>query len=50
MEVIVRRSQFELRKLRARAHILEGLLKALSSLDAIIQTIRSADDVEDGAR
>jgi len=46
-EVIVRRSQFELDKLMARAHILEGLLKALSSLDAIIQTIRSADDVDD---
>jgi DNA gyrase subunit A len=45
-EVIVRRSEFELGKRRARAHILEGLLKALSSLDAIIQTIRSADDVD----
>ncbi|HVU14294.1 MAG TPA: DNA gyrase subunit A, partial [Phototrophicaceae bacterium] len=45
-EVIVRRSQFELEKRRARAHILEGLLKALSSLDAIIQTIRSAEDVD----
>lgn len=46
-EVIVRRSEFELDKKRARAHILEGLLKALSSLDAIIHTIRSADDTED---
>jgi DNA gyrase subunit A len=46
-EVIVRRSQYELDKKRARAHILEGLLKALSSLDAIIQTIRSAADTED---
>jgi DNA gyrase subunit A len=45
-EVIVRRSEFELRKQRARAHILEGLLKALSSLDAIIQTIRSAENVD----
>ena len=45
-EVIVRRSEFELGKRRARAHILEGLLKALSSLDAIIQTIRAADDVD----
>lgn len=45
-EVIVRRSRFELEKRRARAHILEGLLKALSSLDAIIQTIRSADDAD----
>ncbi len=45
-EVITRRTQFELDKRRARAHILEGLLKALSSLDAIIQTIRMADDVD----
>lgn len=45
-EVITRRSQFELEKRRARAHILEGLLKALSSMDAIIQTIRAADDTE----
>lgn len=45
-EVIVRRSEFELGKRRARAHILEGLLKALSSLDAIIRTIRSADSAE----
>ncbi len=44
--VILRRSQFELGKRRARAHILEGLIKALSSLDAIIQTIRAADSVE----
>ncbi len=46
-EVIVRRSEFELGKMRARAHILEGLLKALSSLDAIIQTIRSSEDTDD---
>ncbi|MEP7293118.1 MAG: DNA gyrase subunit A [Chloroflexota bacterium] len=45
-EVIVRRSNFELDKRRARAHILEGLLKALSSMDAIIQTIRAADDTD----
>jgi DNA gyrase subunit A len=45
-EVIVRRSQFELEKRRARAHILEGLLKALSSLDEIIQTIRRAENAD----
>lgn len=45
-DVIVRRSNFELNKLRARAHILEGLLKALSSLDRIIQTIRTSPDTE----
>jgi DNA gyrase subunit A len=46
-EVIRRRSEFELAKMRARAHILEGLLKALASLDDIIETIRRADDAED---
>jgi DNA gyrase subunit A len=44
--VIVRRSEYELNRLRARAHVLEGLLKALSSLDRIIQTIRSSSDTE----
>lgn len=45
-DIIVRRSNFELNKQRARAHILEGLLKAISNLDAVIQTIRSSPDVE----
>ncbi len=49
-EVIVRRSRFELDKRRARAHILEGLIKALSNLDAIIQTIRAANDADDARR
>ncbi|MFN8373315.1 MAG: DNA gyrase subunit A [Anaerolineae bacterium] len=46
-DVIVRRSEFELSKRRARAHILEGLLTALSSLDAIIETIRRSNDSAD---
>jgi len=45
-DVIVRRSEHELRKLNARAHILMGLLKAVSNIDAVIQTIRSSPDVE----
>ena len=45
-QVIIRRSEFELRKARARAHILEGLRIALSNLDAIIALIRGAPDVE----
>jgi DNA gyrase subunit A len=44
--VITRRSQFDLEKARARAHILEGLTKALNNLDAVIQTIREAPDAE----
>ena len=46
-EVIVRRSRFELRKARERAHILEGFKIALDSLDAIIATIRQSPTVED---
>jgi DNA gyrase subunit A len=42
--VIRRRSEFELDKARARAHILEGLLKALARIEDIIETIRRADD------
>jgi DNA gyrase subunit A len=45
-EIIVRRSEYELGKQRARAHILEGLLKALSSIDEIIRTIRQADTTD----
>ncbi len=45
-EVIVRRSEFELSKRQARAHILEGLLKAISNLDAVIRTIRASDDTD----
>lgn len=41
-EVIVRRTEFELRKARARQHILEGLVKALDHIDAIITLIRSS--------
>jgi DNA gyrase subunit A len=45
-EVITRRSQFELEKAQARAHILEGLLIALANLDDVIQTIRQAADAD----
>jgi DNA gyrase subunit A len=41
-EVVIRRSQFELRKAEARAHILEGLKKALDNLDAVIDLIRKS--------
>jgi DNA gyrase subunit A len=40
--VLTRRTQFELGKARARAHILEGLVIALDNLDAVIRTIREA--------
>jgi DNA gyrase subunit A len=41
-DVVRRRSQFELRQAEARAHILEGLKKALDHIDAIIALIRAA--------
>jgi DNA gyrase subunit A len=41
-EVIVRRTRYELRKAEARAHILEGLKKALDHLDAVIEIIRKS--------
>ena len=44
VEVITRRSQFRLDKARARAHILEGLLKAIGMIDAIIALIRSSEN------
>jgi DNA gyrase subunit A len=40
--VIVRRSRYDLRKAEERAHILEGILKALDQLDAVIATIRAS--------
>ncbi|MBV8714314.1 MAG: DNA gyrase subunit A [Chloroflexi bacterium] len=45
-EVLTRRTQFELDKARQRAHVLEGLVIALDHLDAVIQTIRSAESRE----
>ena len=43
-EVITRRTLFELKKNRARAHILEGLAIALANLDPLIELIRAAPD------
>ncbi len=44
--VIARRTQYELRKARDRAHILEGLLIAVANIDAVIKLIREAKDAE----
>ena len=46
-DVIVRRTRFDLEKAQKRAHILEGLLKALDVIDQIINIIRSSKSVED---
>ncbi len=43
-EVVTKRTEFELRKARERAHILEGLMIALDNLDEVIKIIRSSND------
>jgi DNA gyrase subunit A len=45
-DVIVRRTKFELDKAKKRAHILEGLLVAISNLDEVIRIIRSSEDAD----
>jgi DNA gyrase subunit A len=45
-DVITRRSKYELKQAKARAHILEGLRIALDNLDAVIKTIRESDTAE----
>ena len=46
-EVILRRTKFDLEKARKRAHILEGLLKALDVIDQIINIIRASKSVDE---
>lgn len=46
-DVIVRRTKFDLEKAEKRAHILEGLLKALDIIDEIINTIRASKTAEE---
>ncbi len=45
--VVRRRAEFDLKQAKARAHILEGLAKALSVIDKIIETIKKSEDKED---
>ncbi|MBP6804700.1 MAG: DNA gyrase subunit A, partial [Chloroflexi bacterium] len=47
LEVITRRTQFDLDKALKRAHILEGLLIALDHLDEVIETIRRSNDADE---
>jgi DNA gyrase subunit A len=44
VEVVTRRSEFRLARARERAHIVEGLLRAIGMLDAVIEAIRNSDD------
>jgi DNA gyrase subunit A len=46
-EVVTRRSKYELRQAEKRAHVLEGYLKALDNIDAVITLIRAAADTDE---
>jgi DNA gyrase subunit A len=46
MEVLVRRTKYELDAAEKRAHILEGYIIALDNIDAVIETIKKSKDVE----
>ena len=46
-EVVVRRTRFELEKARKRAHILEGLLKAIDIIDEIVALIRASKNIDE---
>jgi len=46
-EVVKKRTEYELRKAKARAHILEGLTKAIDALDAIVTLIRNSRSVDE---
>lgn len=46
-EVVVRRTRFELEKAQKRAHILEGLLKAIDVIDEIVQIIKTSRNIEE---
>lgn len=47
LDVVIRRTRFDLAKAEARAHIVEGLLKALDIIDEVIATIRSSPTTEE---
>lgn len=49
-DVVVRRTKFELDKAQKRAHILEGLLKAIDVIDEIIRIIRASDTTENAKK
>ncbi|HPO14372.1 MAG TPA: DNA gyrase subunit A [Candidatus Hydrogenedentes bacterium] len=46
-EIVERRTRFELRKAEERAHILEGLLKAIDHIDEVIEIIRKSKDTDE---
>jgi DNA gyrase subunit A len=50
IQVITRRTKYDLEKARERAHILEGLLIALDNIDAVIKIIRQSETVEEARK
>ncbi len=50
IEIIVRRTQYDLRKAEERAHIVEGLLIALANIDEVIRIIRASKTVEEASQ
>ena len=48
MDVLLRRTRFRLKKAQDRAHILEGLLKALDIIDEVIATLRASKSIQEG--
>jgi len=48
--VVRRRTEFELKKAKARAHVLEGLTTALDHIDAVIKTIRASQTTDDARK
>jgi len=46
-EIVTRRSKYELRQAEQRAHVLDGYMKALDNLDAVIDLIRNAADTDE---
>src|SRR6056297_25843 len=49
-QVVIRRTEYELDKAQKRAHILEGLHKCLSDIDAVIETIKSSESRDDAKK
>ena len=47
LDIVIKKTQFELKQAKARAHILEGLKIALDNLDAVIKTIRESNSQDD---
>ena len=48
--VVTRRTKFDLKKAEDRAHIVEGLLKAISNIDEVIKTIKESKDTEEAIK